>query len=74
MYQLSKQKIIIFLFSFLCFVIACSPIAKYKSDPQVLSWEKDIREFEKRDSTGNNQDKTPEQVADLCNHVEKAFR
>lgn len=50
MYQLSKDKIIIFIFSFLYFAIACSPIAKYKSDSQVISWEKDIREFEKRDS------------------------
>ncbi|HEX5172438.1 MAG TPA: GDSL-type esterase/lipase family protein [Cyclobacteriaceae bacterium] len=35
----------------LLFLWACSPVNKYKNDPDVLQWEKDIRGFEQRDST-----------------------
>ena len=37
-------------------IYSCSPIKKYQQDPGVLSWEKHIREFEKKDSLQSDPD------------------
>jgi hypothetical protein len=50
MVQFNRHKLFFVVLCCIYFVLACSPITKYKSDPSVLGWEKDIREFEKRDS------------------------
>jgi hypothetical protein len=50
MAHLKRSKLQILLLSILFIGMACSPISKYTSQPNVLSWEKDIREFEKKDS------------------------
>jgi hypothetical protein len=40
------------IISFLLLIaISCSPVKLYKSDPEVLKWEKDIQAFEKLDAT-----------------------
>jgi hypothetical protein len=40
------------IISFLLLIaISCSPVKQYKSDPEVLKWEKDIQAFEKLDAT-----------------------
>lgn len=41
-------KIISFL---IVFATCCSPVKQYKSDPEVLKWEKDIQAFEQLDAT-----------------------
>jgi hypothetical protein len=33
------------------FLLACSPVNKYRDLPEVLAWENDIREFEKLDKS-----------------------
>jgi hypothetical protein len=38
---------------FIALLPACSPIAKYRSSPEVLSWENDIRKFEQADKTND---------------------
>jgi hypothetical protein len=41
-----------FLFLFITVAaLACSPVAKYKTLPEVLAWENDIRKFEQADSS-----------------------
>ena len=39
------------LLLFTLLVISCSPVKKYQTSPDVLAWEKDIRRFEKLDSS-----------------------